>query len=79
MRGRVATRSCSATTRGAFFSSRHTSVVQFCFADGSVRGVSRGGTLLSGPTATPSSDWYVLQQLAGMRDGGTRDTSVLVP
>ena len=64
---------------GPFFSSRHPGVVQFCFADGSVRGVQRGGTLLSSLTATPSSDWYVLQQLAGMRDGGTRDTSALLP
>jgi prepilin-type N-terminal cleavage/methylation domain-containing protein/prepilin-type processing-associated H-X9-DG protein len=64
---------------GGFFSGRHPNVVQFCFADGSVRGVQRGGTLLSGPTATPSSNWYVLQQLAGMRDGGALDTGVLLP
>jgi prepilin-type N-terminal cleavage/methylation domain-containing protein/prepilin-type processing-associated H-X9-DG protein len=64
---------------GAFFSSRHPGVVQFCFADGSVRGVNRGNTFLNSPTATPSIDWYVLQQLAGMRDGGTRDTSALLP
>jgi prepilin-type processing-associated H-X9-DG protein len=63
---------------GAFFSSRHPTVVQFCFADGSVRGVQRGNTFLNSPTATPSSDWYVLQQLAGMHDGGTLDTSVLL-
>jgi prepilin-type N-terminal cleavage/methylation domain-containing protein/prepilin-type processing-associated H-X9-DG protein len=64
---------------GALFSSRHPTVVQFCFADGSVRGVQRGNTFLNTPTDTPSSDWYVLQQLAGMRDGGTRDTSALLP
>jgi prepilin-type N-terminal cleavage/methylation domain-containing protein/prepilin-type processing-associated H-X9-DG protein len=68
---------------GAFFSSRHPGVVQFCFADGSVRGVNRRSTLWAGPwasgTTPPSNDWYVLQQLGGMRDGGTLDTSGLVP
>jgi prepilin-type N-terminal cleavage/methylation domain-containing protein len=64
-------------TYGAFFSSRHVGVVQFCFADGSVRGVNRGGTLWLTPL--PGHDWYVLQQLGGMRDGGTLDTSGLVP
>jgi prepilin-type N-terminal cleavage/methylation domain-containing protein len=67
------------TAYGAFFSSRHTAVVQFCFADGAVRGVSRGGTLWNGPGTPVSNDWYVLQQLGGMRDGGTRDTSTLLP
>src|SRR5262249_44822892 len=62
---------------GAFFSSRHPNVVQFCFADGSVRGVQRGDTRWL--TETPGQDWYVLQQLGGMRDGGTMDTSTLVP
>jgi prepilin-type N-terminal cleavage/methylation domain-containing protein/prepilin-type processing-associated H-X9-DG protein len=65
---------------GAFFSSRHPGVVQFCFADGSVRGVNRGGTAWNDNLATPrSNDWYVLQQLAGMRDGGALDTSALLP
>src|SRR5262245_51546035 len=68
---------------GAFFSSRHPNVVQFCFADGSVRGVQRGSTFWVGPWASgstaPSNDWFALQQLGGMRDGGTLDTSALVP
>src|SRR5262249_23642214 len=68
---------------GAFFSSRHPGVVQFCFADGSVRGLNRGSTLWAGPwasgTTPPSKDWYVLQQLGGMRDGGALDTSASVP
>src|SRR5262249_22549610 len=65
---------------GAFFASRHPGVVQFCFADGSVRGLNRGSTLWAGPWSgmSPSNDWFVLQQLGGMRDGGTMDTSALV-
>jgi prepilin-type N-terminal cleavage/methylation domain-containing protein/prepilin-type processing-associated H-X9-DG protein len=65
---------------GGGFSSRHPGVVQFCFADGSVRGVSRAGTTWDVNPATPrTNDWYVLQQLAGMRDGGTADTGALLP
>ncbi len=65
------------------FSSFHAGVVQFCFADGSVRGVVPGGTglhitdLLNHPRYT--DNWYVLQQLAGFRDGGTRDPSGMLP
>jgi hypothetical protein len=79
------------------FSSSHTDVVLFAFADGSVRGLRRrsGPMALSrinqangkseveklegittGPTTQPFSDaWWVLQQLAGRRDGD----SMLVP
>ena len=61
------------------FSSNHPGIVQFCFADGSVRALKPGSTapglLLKGPY---SQDWYVLQQLSGFRDGGTRDTSSLM-
>ena len=39
--------------------------VQFCFADGSVRTLRRGTT-----TERFTPDWYVLQELAGWRDGG---------
>jgi prepilin-type N-terminal cleavage/methylation domain-containing protein len=61
------------------FGSRHPSVVQFCFADGSLRGVRRGQTYVATPGAfTPGSDWWVLQQLAGKGDGYQFDTSVLV-
>jgi prepilin-type N-terminal cleavage/methylation domain-containing protein/prepilin-type processing-associated H-X9-DG protein len=55
------------------FASRHAGTVQFCFGDGSVRGLRRGST-----ETEASSDWWVLQQLAGLRDGGTRDTSAIV-
>jgi prepilin-type processing-associated H-X9-DG protein len=64
------------------FSSAHPGVVQFCFADGSVRPLKHGNTASSSTPAasTPqSSPWWVLQELAGMRDGGLRDTSGLVP
>jgi type II secretory pathway pseudopilin PulG len=67
-------------SHGGAFSSRHPAVVQFCFADGSVRGVNRGSTTWDMDPATPrTGDWYALQQLAGMRDGGTLDTSALLP
>jgi prepilin-type processing-associated H-X9-DG protein len=68
------------------FSSRHPAVVQFCFADGSVRGLRREGAIWRvGPLAAQGipppqwplpeagSTWWVLQQLAGMGDGGTLD------
>src|SRR5262249_29487123 len=65
---------------GSFFSSRHMGVVQFCFADGSVRGVQRGSTHQAVPPSSPATnDWFVLQQLGGMRDGGTMDTSAIMP
>jgi hypothetical protein len=61
------------------YSSNHSGIVQFCFADGSVRGLKHGttaatGRFLQGPY---SEDWYVLQQLSGFRDGEIRDTSSL--
>jgi hypothetical protein len=61
------------------YGSNHPGIVQFCFADGSVRGLKHGttaatGRLLQGPY---SEDWYVLQQLSGFRDGEIRDTSSL--
>jgi prepilin-type N-terminal cleavage/methylation domain-containing protein/prepilin-type processing-associated H-X9-DG protein len=62
------------------FNSRHPGVVQFCFADGSVRPLRFGGTYWDGAELAPaSSDWWVLQQLAGMRDGAVPDTSALEP
>lgn len=47
------------------FSGYHPGGVQFCFADGSVRTLRRGTT-----TERFTPDWYVLQELAGWRDGG---------
>jgi prepilin-type N-terminal cleavage/methylation domain-containing protein/prepilin-type processing-associated H-X9-DG protein len=65
------------------FNSRHPGVVQFCFADGSVRPLRRGNSWIDywnwdladlWPDRYPQ-DWWVFQELAGMRDGGTRETS----
>ena len=55
------------------FSSFHTGIVLFALGDGSVRSLRYGATTTRSPT--PSNDWYVLQQMAGMRDGGALDTS----
>jgi len=62
------------------FSSRHAAVVQFCFGDCSVRGLRFGETndyygALGG--GGPSPDWYILQAMAGRKDGDNRDTSSL--
>jgi prepilin-type N-terminal cleavage/methylation domain-containing protein/prepilin-type processing-associated H-X9-DG protein len=71
---------------GIDFSSRHPGVVQFCFADGSVRGVKKGTSWIDWanwdlanlwPDRYPT-DWWVFQELGGLRDGGTRDTSPLL-
>jgi prepilin-type N-terminal cleavage/methylation domain-containing protein/prepilin-type processing-associated H-X9-DG protein len=58
------------------FSSRHLGGVQFAFADGSVRLLRFGTTTVrrrpsGNPTAPDacSADWYVLNRLAGMKDG----------
>ncbi len=62
------------------FASRHPDLVQFCFADGAVRGLRRGRTRWDGNLNTPRHpDWFVLQQLSGMRDGRTADTSSIPP
>jgi prepilin-type N-terminal cleavage/methylation domain-containing protein/prepilin-type processing-associated H-X9-DG protein len=54
------------------FGSRHPGVVQFVFVDGSVRALRRGTT-----STRFSEDWYVFQELAGYKDGGTRDPGAL--
>jgi prepilin-type N-terminal cleavage/methylation domain-containing protein/prepilin-type processing-associated H-X9-DG protein len=56
------------------FSSYHAGVVQFCFADGSVRRLTTGTT-----TTVASADWFLLQQLAGIRDGLTANPSSILP
>jgi prepilin-type N-terminal cleavage/methylation domain-containing protein len=61
------------------FSSWHTPGVQFCFADGSVRTVRFGNSAWDGVAQSPfTSDWYLLQQLAGYKDGQAADTSALL-
>jgi prepilin-type N-terminal cleavage/methylation domain-containing protein/prepilin-type processing-associated H-X9-DG protein len=52
------------------FSSRHSGIVQFAFADGSVRSLRRGDTDML--TKGWTEDWWVLQELAGWQDGGVR-------
>jgi prepilin-type N-terminal cleavage/methylation domain-containing protein/prepilin-type processing-associated H-X9-DG protein len=68
------------------FSSKHSGLVQFCFADGSVRRLKRGNSWIDywnwdladrWPNNYPN-DWWVLQELAGMRDGGNRNASSLL-
>jgi prepilin-type N-terminal cleavage/methylation domain-containing protein len=67
----------------ANFNSKHPGVVQFCMADGSVRRLRKGTSWVDylqfevstlWPDGYPA-DWWVFQEMAGMRDGGTRDRS----
>jgi hypothetical protein len=57
------------------FSSMHSAGVQFCFGDGSVRLLKFGNTIQ--PSLSLTSDWAILQQLAGRRDGYANDASAL--
>jgi prepilin-type N-terminal cleavage/methylation domain-containing protein len=59
------------------FSSRHAAGVQFCFGDGSVRTLKFGATTQPDLTnnCNNGSDWAVLQQLAGRRDGLLHDAA----
>jgi prepilin-type N-terminal cleavage/methylation domain-containing protein len=69
------------------FDSKHRGVVQFCFADGSVRSLRKGTSWIEAnkgwalanlwPDQYPA-DWWVFQQLAGKGDGAAPDTSSLV-
>jgi hypothetical protein len=66
------------------FDSMHPGIVQFCFADGSVRGLKKGVAYWDGtlpfPTQSPEWEtWWAFQELGGFRDGGVRDTSALMP
>jgi prepilin-type N-terminal cleavage/methylation domain-containing protein/prepilin-type processing-associated H-X9-DG protein len=62
------------------FSSRHSTGVQFVFADGSVHTLRYGTTTMPdlSNNGTNGSDWAVLQQLAGRRDGITNSLSSLM-
>jgi prepilin-type N-terminal cleavage/methylation domain-containing protein/prepilin-type processing-associated H-X9-DG protein len=72
------------------FSSRHASGVQFAWGDGSVRTVKFGATVLRTtdfvttfpvPMATDvlkTSDWGLLQQIAGKRDGYNLDAASIL-
>jgi prepilin-type N-terminal cleavage/methylation domain-containing protein len=66
------------------FSSRHASVVQFAFGDGSTRGLRRGTTCSRSfdytgiSPAGPPSDYVLLMQLSGRKDGLNFDTSTIV-
>jgi prepilin-type N-terminal cleavage/methylation domain-containing protein len=74
-----------------YFSSRHTGIVQFAMGDGSVRALRPGntgvrnpigvGTVVNGKpdAAMQTSDWCVLQQLAGVRDGYGAKTDSISP
>ncbi len=65
------------------FASNHDMVVNFVFADGSVRSLTRANTLPNGltpwggPPAAPQANWLFLQQLSGMGDGATVPAGVL--
>jgi prepilin-type N-terminal cleavage/methylation domain-containing protein/prepilin-type processing-associated H-X9-DG protein len=60
------------------FDSRHTGIVNFCFADGSVRPLKAGSSYwdLANP-ASPPSGWLVFQALCGYKDGEQVDSSAL--
>jgi hypothetical protein len=57
------------------FSSRHAAGVQFCFGDCSTRQVRFTSGLTS---SNPAPDWWILQQLAGRKDGRNDDTSSIL-
>jgi len=57
------------------FNSAHEGIINFCFADGSVRSVRPAS---SGQRNPATIDYMIFQQLAGMRDGATLDTSALL-
>ena len=66
------------------WNSRHTGLVLFAYADGSVHALRRITPQFDISTSGPnpsfySNEWFVFQEMAGYRDGGTRDTSILVP
>ncbi len=59
------------------FTSQHTAGVQFAFGDGSIRTIRVGATSYD-YTGPGTSDWALLQQLAGRHDGYSADTSSIL-
>ena len=57
------------------FSSWHAAGVQFAFGDAAVHTIRFGTTASSAFDFTLTSDWSLLQQLAGVKDGMNNDTS----
>jgi prepilin-type N-terminal cleavage/methylation domain-containing protein/prepilin-type processing-associated H-X9-DG protein len=58
------------------WSSRHTGVVQFGFADGSVHGITKGIAQPQG-NDPPSTNYTIFVNLSGMSDGSVVDASAL--
>jgi prepilin-type N-terminal cleavage/methylation domain-containing protein len=76
------------------FSSAHPGLIHFCLADGSVHALritgdaewspnslkfGNGLWIPDQPLPPESSAWWVVQELAGIRDRGARDTTVIMP
>lgn len=65
------------------FGSRHAAVSQFAFGDASVRGVRFLPRTTDPPpgvtftVVTVANQWFVLMELAGLKDGNPRDAAVL--
>jgi len=59
------------------FGSSHSSVVQFAFGDGSVRGIRKGIGTTGGSTNWFATDWYNFNYAAGIQDGGVVSLSGL--
>jgi prepilin-type N-terminal cleavage/methylation domain-containing protein len=61
-----------------YFTSAHSSGVNFVLGDGSIRHVRFGSTTQRNPAGPyPGADWWVLQQMAGVRDGLNADIAGL--
>src|SRR5262249_10538091 len=59
------------------FSSRHSGIVNFCFADGSVRGVRKGPIPPIPPATALSADYVNFVLVSGWNDGGIVDPNAL--
>jgi prepilin-type N-terminal cleavage/methylation domain-containing protein len=66
------------------WNSRHSGLVLFSYADGSVHALRRIAPQFGVSPSAPDpslypEEWFVFQEMAGYQDGGRRDNSVLVP